>query len=330
LFPRPAIPLVLLVTASLGAQDPTPVFQTTTELVLVDVQVLHNRTRTPAASLHAKDLRVFEEGVPQEILHFSRDEFPLSVVLLFDLTDSVRGVLKRLAEGAKTALAHFKPEDEVSVMAYSSGASLIDGFTTDRGRTLRSIEKAAAMNWNEVDPCEPSAQGAYFNEALYQAAAQLRHAGSPASRRVVIWLTDNLPNVPFKKECPVHTELEALRALHEEGVVVAPILMKSAAWAVLGPMLMATEARWRKSYPPGDVYKYAEATGGQALGLRGKKPEERLAELIDELRARYTIGYRPGEPQSAGTSRKIRVELAPGALRPKEWALLARQGYYRK
>jgi hypothetical protein len=29
-----------------------------------------------------------QEGVPQEI-HFSCDEFPLSVVLLFDLTDSV-------------------------------------------------------------------------------------------------------------------------------------------------------------------------------------------------------------------------------------------------
>jgi hypothetical protein len=114
---------------------------------------------------------------------------------------------------------------------------------------------------------------------------------------VVIWLTDNLPNVPYKKGCPVHTELEA---------------------------------RWRKAYPPGDAHNYAEATGGQAPRLRGKKPDERLAELIDELRARYTIGYRPGEMQSAGAIRRIRVELAPdGALRPKEWTVLT-QGFYRK
>jgi hypothetical protein len=109
---------------------------------------------------------VFEEGLEQEIRHFSRDEFPLSVVLLFDLTESVRGVLTRLAEGAKTALAHFKPEDEISVMVYSSGASLIDGFTTDRARTLRTIKKAASTKWEEIDPCGPDSGGAYFNEAL--------------------------------------------------------------------------------------------------------------------------------------------------------------------
>ncbi len=208
-------------------------------------------------------------------------------------------------------------------MVYAGGARLVDGFTTDRGRTARSIEKAAGMQFDEP---------AHFNEALYQAALQLRQANSPGNRRLVIWLTDNLPNVPFRtQEFSLHTEIEALRALHEEGVTVAPILMKSAAWAILGPMVMATEAHHRKAYPPGDAHKYAEATGGQAVGLRGKKPEDRLAQLIDELRARYTIGYRPSDPQPAGTFRKIRVELAPdAALRPKEWTVLARQGYYRR
>ena len=52
---------------------------------------------------------------------------------------------------------------------------------------------------------------------------------------------------------------------------------------------------------------------------------------IDELRARYTIGYRPSNAQPAGIFCKIHVELAPdGRLRPKEWRVLARQGYYRK
>ena len=39
----------------------------------------------------------------------------------------------------------------------------------------------------------------------------------------------------------------------------------------------------------------------------------------------------PPESQSAYTFRRIRVELAPdGALRPKEWTVRAREGYYRK
>jgi hypothetical protein len=46
---------LLVAAAPLRAQDATPNFQTTTELVLVDVQALQ---------LQAKDLRVFEDGVP--------------------------------------------------------------------------------------------------------------------------------------------------------------------------------------------------------------------------------------------------------------------------
>jgi len=207
-------------------------------------------------------------------------------------------------------------------MVYSGHAHLVDGFTTDRARTGHAIEKAASMTSDEP---------AYFNEAVYQAAVELRQAGSPVNRRVVIWLTDNLPNVPYNKKYAAHTEVEALRALHEEAVVVAPILLRSALWVVLGPMVRAAEAPQEKSFPPGDARRYAEWTGGQAVGLRGKQPEERLAQLIDELRARYTIGYRPSDPQPAGTFRKVHVELAPSrTLRRKEWTVLARQGYYRK
>jgi len=320
---RLATVFALLLGARLWGQDQTPVFGATSELVLVDVQVLHVKTGIPAPVLRASDFQIAEGGVAQQIVHFSRDEFPLSVVLLFDLTDSVRGVLKKLAEGAKTALEHFKDADEVAVMVYSGHVDLIDGFSKDRIHTVRAIEKAAALT---------SEEPAHFNEAIYQAAMELHKADRPANRRVIIWLTDNIPNVPYRtKKYPAHTEVEAVRALQEESVMVAPILMKSRLWAVLGPLVRASEAPYEKSFPPGDARKYAEWTGGQAVGLRGKRPEERLAQLIDELRARYTIGYRPSNAQPAGMFCKIHVELAPdGRLRPKEWSVLARQGYYRK
>lgn len=100
------------------------------------------------------------------------------------------------------------------------------------------------------------------------------------------------------------------------------------AWA--GPVL-AFEAPFRHSHPPGDAYKYAELTGGEAIGLGGKRVDERLGELIDDLRSRYTIGYRPTDEKPAGTFSKIQVSLAPSSnLRPQEWKVLARAGYYRK
>ena len=92
-------------------------------------------------------------------------------------------------------------------------------------------------------------------------------------------------------------------------------------------MLMETS----KKNPAGDAHKYAEVTGGVSPGLRGKNVEARLAEAIDDLRSRYTIGYRPLDAKSAGTFCRVRVALAPGApLRPQEWRVLVREGYYRK
>jgi hypothetical protein len=59
--------------------------------------------------------------------------------------------------------------------------------------------------------------------------------------------------------------------------------------------------------------------------------DERLAEVIDDLRARYVVGYRPEQSLPAGTFCKVRVELAPhAALRKREWTVIARQGYFRK
>src|SRR6266567_1906756 len=263
--------------------DSTAVFRTTAELVLLDAQVVHKKTRTATGSLQKKDFQIYEDGVLQEIKFFGRDQLPLSVVLLFDLTESVRPVLKQLGAGAKEALLHLKPEDEVAVMVYAASARLVDGFTRDRAQTAHAIELAASDKQEEA---------AFFNEAVYQASRQLRQSANPSSRRVVIWLTDNLPNVPSEwmranlgKTVPqglLHTEQEAFQSLYESGTVVSPLLKRSSYALPMYGIWLTFEAPWRKKYPPGDAYKYAERTGGQAVKLGGKQAGERLAELIDD------------------------------------------------
>ena len=311
---------VALAAATILGQDEAPVFRTTTELVLIDLQVIHKKTNTSTAALRREDVLVSEDGKPQKVTFFSRDELPLSIMMLFDMTDTSRMVLKQLAAGARAALAHLKPADEAAVMVYAAHGRVIDAFTTDRERTAGAIERAAR---------EHEDGGAYFNEAVWQAAELLQKSGNPSGRRVVVWLTDNLPNVATGRT--VHTEADAIRALHETGTVVAPLLLRSPmALAVAGP-IMAIEAPFRLAHPPGDAHKYAELTGGQAIGLAGKRAGERLAELIDDLRSRYTVGYRPSDEKPAGAFCKIHVALSPeGALRAKEWKVLARAGYYRK
>jgi VWFA-related protein len=328
-----------LVGAAAWGQDDTAVFRTTSELVLLDVQVVHHKTNTAAGRLEAKDFELSEDGSPQKISFFGRDQLPLSVVLLFDLTQSVHGELHHLAAGAQTALDHLKPEDEVAVMVYAASANLVDGFTRDHSRTAAAIARAAEMK---------SGDAAFFNEAIYRGAAQLGSAANPSSRRVILWLTDNLPNLPTRSNLSrnakglggawPHSEEEAMRKLHESGTVVMPLLLKNPLWGMLGGGILAHDEKDfarenpdKTNYSPGDASRYAELTGGFAFDMRGKAASERLAEVIDNLRDRYTIGYRPAEDKPAGTFCRVKVALAKEApLRPQEWRVLARAGYYRR
>jgi hypothetical protein len=86
----------------------------------------------------------------------------------------------------------------------------------------------------------------------------------------------------------------------------------------------------RSLNPPGDVHYYAQATGGLVVESSDKTVPAKLAELIDDLRLRYTLGYRPSVAKPQGTFCPIKVELAPEVKKlQKDLIVNARQGYYR-
>src|SRR5438552_1419198 len=189
---------------------PEQIFRVRVDLVVVDAQVLNKKTRRPAGGMRREDFELYENGVRQQITSFSQAELPLSLVFLFDLTDSVRPVLQPLAEGALRALQHLKPEDEVAVMVYAAKAEMLQDFTTDRQLVVKAFQKASRME---------SLEAAFFNQGVFQAALQSERATNPASRRVIVWFTDNIPNIPseeirsqYAKSVPagsIHTEKEA-------------------------------------------------------------------------------------------------------------------------
>lgn len=58
---------------TLAGQDGTPLFKTTSELVLLDVQVIQKKTATSTSTLRKEDLQVFEDGKPPKD-HFLQSE----------------------------------------------------------------------------------------------------------------------------------------------------------------------------------------------------------------------------------------------------------------
>ncbi len=304
----------------------------------MDVLVEHKKTGLPVRSLTRDDFEVYEDKVRQEITQFSLDTVPLSIVFLFDMTDSVRPVLKPLADGALAALGHLKPEDEIAVMLYAERADLTQDFTTDHALVARAIESASTMRRGHCETAlnpapkpapELCSQAAYFNEGVFQATLRARKAGNASNRPVIIWLTDNVPNIPDGK---VHSEASTMNLLHESGVVVCSLLERSTMSFEMG----AAYARnpmfepFRMLHPPGDVGKYASETGGVVTSAHRDEISTKLADLIDRIRGRYTIGYRPLAQKAEGTLCKIEVKLSREATaREGAVEIRARRGYKR-
>ena len=311
--------------------DKAGVLRINVRVVQVDAQVLNKKTHHAARELKKEDFEVYEDNVRQQVSSFSQDTLPLSVVLLFDLTDSVRPVLKSLAEGALEALHHLKPEDEVTVMVYAASAQVLQEATTDRALAAAAIEKASRME---------SGEAAFFNEGIFQAAGQLAKSKNATSRRVIIWLTDNVPNIPSENAVPLryrtslhgavpHTQADAVRHLLQTSTVVCSLL-KQSDLSVSGESGLMSKPAERMLYPPGEVYKYASVTGGQVIEFKKKELQEKFTLLIDDLRMRYTLGYHPSAQKPKGKYCAIKVKLTPEAKKAIGKVMVeARQGYYR-
>lgn len=321
-----------------GQHSPAPsaesIFRIDVRRVAVDVQVVDKKSLRPIQGLTPADFIVGEDGTVQQLMKSGiEEELPLSVVLLFDLTDSVRPVLESLAGGAREALNHLKTDDEVAVMTYSASAQLIQDFTRDRDLTVAAIAKASHMQSDEA---------AFFNEGIYQAAAKLGRA-DPARRRVIIWFTDDIPNYPTDEvrahyarslgKHPPHTENEALTELLRTGTAVSTLLQHSQVSDTEFSLRLSKASETMMNnmrYPPGEVHKYAQASGGNVVESSGRRAREQLSALIDNLRMRYTLIYKPQTEEPKGKFCRLTVRLTPEAAKAHPHVfVLSRQGYYR-
>src|SRR5260370_1188048 len=223
----------------------------------------------------------------------------------------------------------FRVKVRVQVV-YAASTQVLQDSTTDRALAAAAIDRASRMESNEA---------AFFNEGIFQAAMQLEKSKDRTSRRVIVWLTDDVPNIPSEevraslgrsvREGALHSQKDALAQVLRTGAVVCTLLKKSeisdredsnrSSAKIIGSML----------YPPGDVYKYAQATGGQVIETSAKKMKTRIAQLMDDLRLRYSLSYHPSTEKPKGKFCAIKVKLAPQVRAQGDFVVEAKQGYYR-
>lgn len=337
---RTALLFILVLLARLGwsqsagssAEGVTPTIRVDSQFVLLDALVEEKKTGNTVNNLTAKDFQLSEDGVQQTISYFSHDQLPLSVVFLFDMTETVHAALKPLAQAALEILRHLKPEDEVAVMIFSSRAELLQDFTTNRSLAADAIKTAS---WME------DVEGTFLDEDMYEAVEQVQKTRVADSRRVLVWLTDGTANyqsafnrgiIGQHSPAHLHTQQDAMTALVQSGAVVSALIERT---AETNKAILEGSLSGLGGTRIGDIDQYAASTGGPVLYTGTQQAADRLALLLDEIRARYTLGYRPLRLEPPGKFCKLHLQFSPQfsqehpELRKPGVVLLTKHGYYR-
>ncbi len=330
---------LLLLPVRLSAQqdDPRdgqiPVAQTETlhvsaQLVLIDASVTDRNTGRALSGLTPADFVLAEDGEPQTITSLSQSTLRLSILLLFDATDTVRPVLFPLALGARRLLTHLHEDDEVAVATFSTHVTLLQRFTTARPPVVFALGDASgAIDKNKAT---------FIYEDIFEATELMQGARAKDSRKVQVWLTDGSSNHEDSEmirshgegaPTTLHTQAQAADSLGRSGAVVSALIETS-------PLTAAERARPEHGRF-GDIEAFARGTGGPVQYATENDIVDKFAALLDTLRERYTLGYRPSRSKPAGTACKLQLALSPAffaqhhGLRPKDVIVRTRQSYIR-
>lgn len=160
----------------------TPIFRSDVSLVRIDAQVL-GRGNQAITNLRQEDFVLREEGQTQEIRHFSREEMPVDVVLLLDVSGSMRPHVERIATAAHTALQVLGEDDRVAIMVFDRRSRVRLPFRNSREDVQRAL--------NLVLSQETFDGGTDITRALYDATAYLSKEARKDARRAVVILTDD-------------------------------------------------------------------------------------------------------------------------------------------
>ena len=163
----------LLAVASLAAQEQDGfVFRSGVELINVNATVSDSSGRF-VSGLRKEDFSVYEDGVRQEVSHFSNERVPVSLGIILDTSGSMTS---EKMSAARSAIEHLiydllSPEDELFFMQFANRPDLIQDWTTDRRQITRAVGRVNAMGGTALydavaDALPVAAEGQHTKKAL--------------------------------------------------------------------------------------------------------------------------------------------------------------------
>jgi Ca-activated chloride channel homolog len=296
--------LIGLGTPSIGAiQQPQDVQKERTVKLNVLVTDLQNR---PMNDVKQEEFAVFEDGVPQTISYFSKEERPLIYCLLVDASGSQRKAIAPIIEAAKTVVTNNRLGDETSLIEFREYASLSVEFTTNKNQLQFSLNDLK----NRVH--SPSA----IRDAVYLATQDVAKYNSLDKNglRTIVLISDGDDSVS-------HYKLEdTLNLLRKENIQVFAIGFDLKETAKIKSKDKLKKAREL-------LNSLAQETGGQAFFPESPDELQSIAnDLLNRMRTQYIIGYKSVTEAKKNSYHKVNVTIADASGRDKRIAI-TRAGY---
>jgi VWFA-related protein len=316
--------------------------QIAANLVIVPFTVKDSKNHL-VPGLTWRDVRIYEDGLRQQMKLFTVDPYPLSVALVIDQSVTF-DTMQKINDSLASLQGAFTPYDEIAVFTYNNGVTKQTDFTAAQSARLGVIldrskgagrepnlsgggplEQTTVINNQPVDPntnrgvtgnmiaTAPREYHTLF-DAIYT-AAQTTATATKGRRRIVYVISDG------KEYGSKVKEKELVKYLETNHVGVYATLVGDSAIPGMGfldrvhlPLTMRDNA----------LPRLAAATGGQVdPEFRPKYIEASFARISEEVRTQYTVGYYTHESPFNEKFRKIEVRV----LRPS-LSVIAEDGYY--
>jgi Ca-activated chloride channel homolog len=295
--------LQLLATAVGGATASAELTSGTiavSEQIDVELRPLFVRVErggAPVAALGREDFTVFDDGERQQIVTFERGDVPFTAVVLLDASSSMEGGRLLMASDGVLAFARAMQRlDEAKLLLFADRVLVETPFTNAPSFLTLALPEVSAGG------------GTAVNDALALALGRLEPR---RGRKVALLLSDGVDVES------VLSMREVLAQARKSGVILY--------WLRLGDDRDVGRG-YRVHTPWRDVDAHEreqrflrqaiEESGGRVLTVgRVEGIRAALAEVLQELREQYVIGYYPSRLRGSGQWHDVRVEVAVPSVR---------------
>ena len=303
---KPLLALALLVTGAASAQEVK--FSSDVKVVSLLASV-RNRDGAIVRNLTRDDFRLEEDGRLQTIRYFSQEtDLPLTIALLVDTSRSMQTVFEpeRIATNRFLEQMLRPDRDRAAVVHFDYRVRMLQDFTSSR-------EKIADVLARLRIPRIPST---LLYDAVLQASDDLMR--KQTGRKAFIVLSDGLDvrsqntlskAIEFAQRAD--TMIYTILFAHPGGRGGRGLNLSIGPSSTRGAKVMA---------------RLADETGGAFFQVSGSNPIDGIyAQIEDELRTQYSIGFTPERAGGSGKYRKLKLTTTQ-----KNLVVRARDGYYPK